>query len=92
MCLNSNRYTLQGPSQVKKKDRKDKNGKKEGGGGSDEGDNGEGDDDWGEDEVDWGEDTSEDAVRYVNRAFKVAGNWEEIFQILEEINIYYFWG
>ena len=58
---------LQGPSQVKKKDRKDKNGKKEGGGGSDEGDNGEGDDDWGEDEVDWGEDTSEDAVRFVNR-------------------------
>lgn len=53
----------QGPSQVKKKDRKDKNGKKEGGGGSDDGENGEGDDDWGEDEVDWGEDTSEDAVR-----------------------------
>jgi len=52
----------QGESVTKKKDRKDKNGKKEG---SDEDiDQTNGDDDWGEeDEVDWGEDTSEDAVR-----------------------------
>jgi len=52
----------QGESVTKKKDRKEKNGKKDG---SDEDlDQTNGDDDWGdEDEVDWGEDTSEDAVR-----------------------------
>lgn len=51
-----------GESVTKKKDRKDKNGKKEGSDGEDH-DQTNGDDDWGEDEVDWGEDTSEDAVR-----------------------------
>jgi len=51
-----------GESVTKKKDRKDKNGKKEGSDGEDQ-DQTNGDDDWGEDEVDWGEDTSEDAVR-----------------------------
>lgn len=53
----------QGETVTKKKDRKQKNGKKEGSDGEEnEQANGD-DDDWGEDEVDWGEDTSEDAVR-----------------------------
>lgn len=53
----------QGETVTKKKDRKQKNGKKEGSDGE-ENEQANGDDeDWGEDEVDWGEDTSEDAVR-----------------------------
>jgi len=55
----------QGESVTRKKDRKEKNGKKEGSDGEDVDldQTANGEDDWGEDEVDWGEDTSEDAVR-----------------------------
>jgi len=54
----------QGESVTKKKERKEKNGKKDGSDGEENDlDQTNGDDDWAEDEVDWGEDTSEDAVR-----------------------------